>query len=32
MTVKEEKDEGNTKKKHDLNEFFSQKYHYTILN
>ena len=31
MTVKEEKDEGNTKKEHDLDEFFSQKHHYTIL-
>ena len=31
VTVKEEKDEGNTKKEHDLDELFSQNHHYTIL-
>ena len=32
IAVKEEKDKGNTKKNHGLDEFFSQKHHYTILS
>ena len=31
MIVKEEKGGANTKKKQDLNEFFSQKHRYTII-